>query len=181
MAEEMNLRPDEVLSWKSLMEVSETLPENLNQLKAIKGIGKKKLATFGTDILEIVSRFTGKTLHTETEEKESPKAQKKDTKLISFELFKNGKSISEIATERDFAESTIIGHLTEFVKSGELPVSQILSKASIDHITEYFLETRDLNLKRAKEVLGDNFTYADIKLVICHLEYENKVDATFER
>lgn len=181
MAEEMNLRPDEVLSWKSLLEISETLPENLIQLKAIKGIGKKKQATFGTEILEIVSRFTGKTLLTETEEKEKPKVQKKDTKLISFELFKSGKSISEIASERDFAESTIIGHLTEFVKSGDLPVSQLLSKASIDHITEYFLETRDLNLKRAKEVLGDDFTYADIKLVICHLEYEHKVDETFER
>ncbi len=181
VAEEMNLRPDEVLAWKSLMEVSENLPENLSQLKAIKGIGKKKLATFGTDILEIVSGFSGKTLQNESEDKEDKKSQKKDTKSVSFEMFKSGKSIPEIASERNFAESTIIGHLADFVKTGDLPVSLFLSEASIDHITEYFLETRDLNLKRAKEVLGDNYTYGDIKLVICHLEYEKKVDESFDR
>lgn len=181
VAEEMNLRPDEVLAWKSLMEISETLPENLSQLKSVKGIGKKKLATFGEDILEIISEFTGKKLHHEPTNENDEKASKKDTKSISFELFKSGKSIPEIASERNFAESTIIGHLANFVKTGDLAVNLFLNEASIDFITEYFLETRDLNLKRAKEVLGENYSYGDIKLVICHLEYLKKIDDSFDR
>jgi len=48
----------------ALNEICSSLPSNNEQLLAVKGIGPKKLESFGDDILNIVSQYTGELLPT---------------------------------------------------------------------------------------------------------------------
>jgi len=183
LAEELDIRPDLILPWKALNAICEELPVNLIELKHINGIGKKKLAAYGGIILEMISDYNNRnnlSLSMDTNEASlEQKTQKIDTKQLSFDLYTSGKTLEEIATERNLAISTIIGHLAGFVKIGKLKVEEFLPKATIDLITEYFNETRDLSLGSAKQVLGDDISYGDIKLTLSHLEHLGLIDETY--
>jgi len=184
LAEEMDVRPDLILPWKALNGISEELPVNLLELKRINGIGKKKLAAYGGVILEMISDYNNRNnLGLTIDASEQPieqKPQKADTKQVSFDMYKAGKNLEEIATERNFAVTTIIGHLAAFVKSGQLSVDEFLTKDKIDLISDYFTETRDLGLGSAKHVLGEDVSYGDIKLVLSHLEHLGKIDESYQ-
>ncbi len=175
VAEENYLRPDEVLSWKSMLEISRSLPQNIVQLKAIKGIGKKKITLYGNEILDLISGITGLEADM-TYHPASHKTEKKSTEIISFELYTSGKSIDEIAEERNLAANTIMGHMAQCVQKGFVPVLDFITKEKIDYIGEYFLETHDTSLKRAKEVLGEDYSYGDLKLVLSHLIYSGQLN-----
>ncbi|MDP3180962.1 MAG: helix-turn-helix domain-containing protein, partial [Bacteroidota bacterium] len=89
---------------------------------------------------------------------------------ISFELFKSGKSIIEVASERGMAVSTIEGHLAQFVGTGEIQLDQVVepkkSKAILDYIEKH--KTRGSNEIRAG--LGNDYSYSEIKFVLKYLE-----------
>ena len=65
------------------------------------------------------------------------KAAKPDTKELSFALYKEGKTIFEIAEARGFAITTIEGHLAHYVSLGMIPVSQFVAKEKFDVIMEH--------------------------------------------
>ncbi|MDE6447530.1 MAG: HRDC domain-containing protein, partial [Muribaculaceae bacterium] len=46
-----------VLSNRSLLEISRHLPDTLDSLKEIHGIGRKKLSDYGEDIIAIVKSY----------------------------------------------------------------------------------------------------------------------------
>lgn len=50
-----------------------------------------------------------------------------DTKAVTLALYKAGVEVEQIAKERHLQVSTIMGHLTAYVGSGELPLSDFVS------------------------------------------------------
>jgi uncharacterized protein YpbB len=84
----------------------------------------------------------------------------------SFELFKSGKSISEIAKERGLANSTIEGHLLDFIREGELSAEKVLGKEKYKHISEYFRLANDKDINRAKSTLGEGVSYNELRMVL---------------
>ncbi len=53
-AKRLNVRTYQVIPTRALAEISDTSPNNLTQLKRVKGIGDKKIKQFGRDILRII-------------------------------------------------------------------------------------------------------------------------------
>jgi len=102
-------------------------------------------------------------------EKEAEKAALSSPE-ISFELFKSGKSIIEVASERGMAVSTIEGHLAQFVGTGEIKLDQVVdpkkSKAILDFIEKH--KTRGSNDIRSG--LGNDYSYSEIRFVFKYLE-----------
>lgn len=84
----------------------------------------------------------------------------------SFKLFKQGKSIPEIAKERGFAISTVSGHLSMFVAKGELDAALFVSKEKMAKIVKTSKKIESLRIGKIKEVLGDEFTYEEIKMAL---------------
>jgi hypothetical protein len=82
------------------------------------------------------AKSSTKTGRKKTKEKSSkaPKEKKEDSKSISVNLFLAGKSPQEIADEREFALSTIMGHLAHGVKSGVLTLDQLVAEEDIREI-----------------------------------------------
>lgn len=104
---------------------------------------------------------------------EETKAQKGDSKKISLALFREGRSVKEIAQERNLSVQTIENHLIDFVRTGELQANQVISQETIDSLTPMMKEyTLDSALKPIKESLPEHFSYFEIKVMLNHLNKE---------
>jgi len=179
-ADEMNVPVYMVLQQKTLMALVNILPASIDQLKTIKGFGKKKIKVFGDEIIEIIIAYCSENNLETTEQiietNLLPEKIKVNTKQKSFELFKSGKTIFEIATERGMSPTTIEGHLASFIDTGELQIEQFVSPEKLEIISDYFTKAEIYSLTPAKEALGNDVSYAEIRFVLKHLEYTGKIN-----
>ncbi|MDE6297714.1 MAG: helix-turn-helix domain-containing protein [Muribaculaceae bacterium] len=76
------------------------------------------------------------------------------SKRQSFNLFNEGKSIRDIAAERNLSPFTIAGHLGEFVASGELDILKVIDRDTFERIDTAFNASKDYN--EARERLGES-------------------------
>ena len=151
----------------------------LDELRLISGFGDVKLARYGREFLlpvksycerkGLLSRIKQKTAKRERRQKteRSSGANKPaDTAYNTFALYKAGKTITEIAVERGLTTSTIEGHLSFYIYTGALDVSALVSeekKLKIqDAVESYGVE----KLSPIKEVLGEDYSYGEIRAVI---------------
>lgn len=174
MAEELNIPAVAIMHQKTLTEIAEKLPTNPASLKAIKGMGKKRVEQFGAEILDIIRDYcSDKNVEIDSrstiEELPLPK-EKTNTKQKSFDLFLAGKTIAEIAAERNLSLSTIEGHLAHFIKTGQLEITQLMSIEKIDLICNFWIENPDALLGETKTVLGDEVSYGELKWVQSNLK-----------
>src|SRR5205085_641798 len=95
-----------------------------------------------------------------------------DTKKISHDLYRSGKSISEIATERGFSLMTIETHLSHYVTSGEIDVNEFVSEEKQELITAAANKYGRLGLKQLKDNLPGNISYMEIKMMVAALNRE---------
>jgi hypothetical protein len=169
-----------ILPQKSMILLATELPYAKSMLKSINGIGPKKILEFGDEIISMILEFRkeqelpipeGGIFEEEVESKIRVKSH-----FITFQLFQSGKTIAQIANERDMAESTVGSHLTQYVESGDIEIESLVSIAKIESITEYFENADDTKLGPAKDVLGDDFTYNEIKWVLKFLQHNNKIN-----
>ncbi|MCF8304014.1 MAG: helix-turn-helix domain-containing protein [Bacteroidales bacterium] len=176
--EELDWESYMVLPVKTMRALCNEIPSNRKSLKAVKGFGKKKLERFGDELLEILIRYRRENnmdvLQPEDPE-EKPRKPKIDTKMLSFDLWKSGKNIQQVAEERNFAVSTIEGHLAHFVEKGEVDVNDLVSEDKVRYISDYFLNHDSGLLNEAKSALGDEVSYGELRLVLSHLRYQGKI------
>jgi len=154
-------------------------------LKLVKGMGKKKSEKFGEELLSVIISYC-KTENIEPapeqlSEKKIPKKKREETRKISYDLFKEGKSVSQIAEERKLSITTIEGHLAYFVATGEIPVNIFVSQKIADLIASHFEGVDDLRAGPVKEILGEKVSWSDIKFVISHLEFIRKTSKVMQR
>jgi hypothetical protein len=178
VAEEADLPIYMILPQKTLTNLSSFLPQNQDELKLIKGMGKKKAEQFGEEILEIIAKFCIE--HGITRKPLAPKASSKapkvkiDTKRASYDLYKAGKTIEEIAGERNLSRSTIEEHLATFVATGEIDVEELVDPDQLALIRAEYKGREDLSMGPVKAVLGDRVSWTELRFVIRHLEYQRK-------
>lgn len=159
----------------TLTEIATYLPLNKKDLLQLSGFGKAKVDKYGDDILFAVNEFCSRNnIATNMIAKTSnPKAERKkkdeektDTKTLSFNLFKEGKSIEEIAKERNFSVATIEGHLASFIVTGEIDINKMVSLEKQllikDAAKKYGLES----FKILKENLPEDISYGEIRMVM---------------
>ncbi len=96
------------------------------------------------------------------------KPVKGSSQAETFALFRNGKTITEIASLRELAESTVYGHLSGFVKTGELNVLELLTEEKLHIILPVVKELGGDAVSPVKEILGDQFSFTDIRIVLNH-------------
>ncbi len=94
-----------------------------------------------------------------------PKAKKGETRNISLEMFRKGKTVTEIAILRSMVPSTIEGHLSEFILTGEVDIFQLLEAGKVKVINKVIEELGVAASSAYKQKLGESFSYGEIKAV----------------
>jgi uncharacterized protein YpbB len=89
-------------------------------------------------------------------------------------LYKAGKTIEEIAGERNLSRSTIEEHLATFVATGEIDVEELVDPDQLALIRAEYKGREDLSMGPVKAVLGDRVSWTELRFVIRHLEYQRK-------
>lgn len=151
IVDEYSLPIYRVANSKSIQEMAEFLPTSKSDLVKIQGFGEAKAHQFGKLFLDIIieyckvnglkSRIDKLTeMRTTDKKSKSPKEnkpKKTDTKRISFEQFMSGKTIEQIAQERNLTYGTISGHLAHFVEIGELDIHQFISDEKLNEAAKH--------------------------------------------
>ncbi|MGZ4091196.1 MAG: helix-turn-helix domain-containing protein, partial [Bacteroidia bacterium] len=100
-------------------------------------------------------------------EREKPKETKTPSKEQTFRLFKEGKTVEEIAKERGFSLSTIQGHLIPYIATGELNVDHLINKRKqqliLKALENFKVET---GLNPIKASLPDDVTFSEIRYML---------------
>lgn len=109
-----------------------------------------------------------------TKKTAAPKEPKEDTKEVSLELFRKGRNIEEIASERKMVVGTIEGHLAHYVARQEISAKDILGRKKLDVILKAVRELKTMSLGPLRTHLGKDFTFGEIKIgIAAHLAEEN--------
>jgi hypothetical protein len=105
------------------------------------------------------------------------KVEKGASLLATLELFREGKSIAEIAAVRNLAVSTVEGHLAQFVKEGKLEITQLVAEERVAAILKVIDVVGSEGLGAIKYRLGDDYSYSEIRAVLNHHYYQQKQTA----
>lgn len=109
-----------------------------------------------TDVIQLVKP---------KKELKEEKVAKKNTYEITFEMFEEGKTIEEIAAERQLGMTTIEGHVAKLIQQEKIDITAVLDPKRISEIESYLEESEGKTLGAIKEELGDKVSYAELKWV----------------
>jgi len=164
-----NIAAFQIFTQESLYAMCDELPRTEKELLAIVGMGKTRVAKYGNEILEAINEYCTKNGINKFNEQK--KEDKKSTKQITFELFKSGLSIKEVAKERSLTAGTIENHLASFIPSGEIDVLELMDLKRYKKIRNEIEEVGDTKgLTALKEKVDASFTYMELKMVLMSME-----------
>lgn len=94
------------------------------------------------------------------------KAPKEDTKEVTLALFKEGKTLAQIALERKVTQSTIEGHLAHFVAKQEVNAADLVPAKKLNAIIAAIVKLKSIKMNEIREHLGAGYAYGEIKIAI---------------
>lgn len=176
IAEENDLIHYQVFTQKALYDMCETLPITKAELLKVNGMGKTRVDKYGDAILNVIRTYCDENDIEATSEDgifedEKPKKQtrKGDSMKISFELFKAGKSVFEIAKERNYAPTTILSHLASFISTGEIKATDLMTEENYNELIEIIPTKTFESLSDLKNQVDEKYSYDDLRLVLAEL------------
>jgi Helix-turn-helix domain/HRDC domain/PIF1-like helicase/UvrD-like helicase C-terminal domain len=171
-----------VATHAMLKDICTYLPKSKRELMLIKGFGKAKVEKYGDEILDAIIDYCDrnnisqatvmpqKAIKVATKPK-ADKPIKENTKDISYNLYKAGKTIDQIATERNFATQTIEGHLAAFVENGQEPITSFVDDKTYQIIESALLNKGEKTITDIKADLPE-ISFGQIRMVQAALRYK---------
>ncbi|EJS68833.1 DNA helicase RecQ [Bacillus cereus] len=162
--------PFVIFSDQTLKDMCAKMPRNDSELLTVKGIGEHKLVKYGSQFLQAVQHFIeenpnyAETIKTEvvSERKKSGKASA-NSHLETYEMYKQGIDLSEIAKERSLSRQTIENHLIRSFEDGMEVDWQSFVPAEYEPLIETAVQNAEGGLKSIKEQLPDEVSYFMIR------------------
>ena len=141
-----------VFSDKTLEEMAAKRPTTDAMMNEISGVGERKMHLYGEQFKTGIIEFLLK------KEAAGEKVQG-SSHSISYFLYKNGKTIEEISTQRELKDTTVSAHLAKAYEQGEeLDISTFVSEEEIDMILGM------LHLMNTPYKMLDIFNYFEEKM-----------------
>lgn len=163
-----------VVGDNTLLELATYLPQNYDELRRISGFGDHKVEKYGPSFLNIVKGYAKRhQLETRINLKAPKKGRvvKKDKGTISatqqatYNLFKDGMTMADIAEQRRLSISTIEGHIAVFVASGALKATDVVERGKLNKLLALIKQTGETRAsKPLKDLLPEDYTYGEIKI-----------------
>jgi len=162
--------PFVIFSDQTLKDMCVKMPQNDSELLTVKGIGEHKLVKYGSHFLQAVQHFIeenpnyAETIKTEvvSERKKSGKASA-NSHLETYEMYKQGIDLNEIAKERNLSRQTIENHLIRCYEDGMEVDWHSFVPAEYESLIETAVQNADGGLKSIKEQLPNEVSYFMIR------------------
>jgi len=115
-----------VFSDATLKEIERERPMSDDDFLKISGVGQRKMEVYGDEFIAEIISFMGSKLN---------KSKKKDTVLITYDLYKSGMSIEEISIERKLSSTTIYSHIAKlFSKGKNINIFDFVSNSDVEAV-----------------------------------------------
>ncbi|WP_298238447.1 helix-turn-helix domain-containing protein [uncultured Algibacter sp.] len=177
IAHEKDLIHYQIFAQKTLYEMCETLPTNKQELLKVNGMGKTRVEKYGAAIFKVIKAYCEEhDIETSNDatifDEPKPKRKKGDTKKESLRLFQSGKSVQEIADERELNTNTIIGHLASFISSGQVKITDLIPETHYLELKTLIPKKKYENLSDLKQQVDEKYSYGELRLVLEDLKKE---------
>ncbi len=152
------------------------------EIKGAKGLKQynEELKNWLEDIEEYLNSLKEiylletKLLDEKNDKEVSMKIAKVPSQVLTFQLFEEGKTISEIAMERGLVKETVIGHLAKFAEQGLLDIARVITSDKIKTFKEMFHRDPKETLNEWKTALPNDFEFNEIRILINHFTYQKE-------
>ncbi|MED3479959.1 DNA helicase RecQ [Bacillus thuringiensis] len=162
--------PFVIFSDQTLKDMCVKMPQSDSELLTVKGIGEHKLVKYGSHFLQAIQHFIeenpnyAETIKTEvvSERKKSGKASA-NSHLETYEMYKQGIDLNEIAKERNLSRQTIENHLIRCYEDGMEVEWQSFVPSEYESLIETAVQNAEGGLKSIKEQLPNEVSYFMIR------------------
>jgi len=169
IAKSLEIAHFQIFTQETLYALCDDLPRTEKELLKVVGMGKTRVSKYGEEILEAIEVYCKDNGINRLNEQK--KEDKKPTKQISFELFKAGLPIKEIAKERSLTAGTIENHLANYITSGDIDVLELIELKRYKNIRNQIEAAGEVKgLTALKEKVDGSITYMELKMVLMSLE-----------
>jgi ATP-dependent DNA helicase RecQ len=178
LAEEQGQPPFMVFADSVLRAMVQYLPQSQSEFLQLPGVGKLKLemyyAVFAneiyayctTHIIDLSQRVPYKQVSKERRERKISIDVPLSSRQQTLALYQRGLSMEEIAQERGYSVSTLIGHLCQVIEEGEeVDISRLVSTEHQMTIYNALKESGETMLRPIKDLLGDDYSFEEIRFV----------------
>ena len=170
-----------ILSKDTLKEISGRYPSTIDELKDIGGIGPKKIKDYGEEILNVVNEYIKdndieKVWIKKGRLKVIIDGEKRKHNEIVIDMIEEGRTIDYIADDMEMGVSTILGYITDYVKSGntlkfELNLERYYNESEEKEIMEVCNKIGIDNIATLKKNLNPAIKFESIRAVILRHYY----------
>lgn len=175
VAERKGVKPFMILWQRTLMAIVKALPQSLEELSAVQGIGQVSMTLYGAEILQIVLDYCQdnqidpkqRSIETEPEPKPSPKPKEPTEPAWekAVKLLEQGKTVAEVAQMLGRAVSTVEGYVYRAVETEALTPDFVVSAREREEIGAYMMENgQALPLKDVYEHFEGRFSYLQLRV-----------------
>ncbi len=154
-----------VFSDAALKEMERARPMCESDFLDISGVGQRKLEVYGEDFIAEIVSFSNEKINTR---------KKNDTHKVTYQLYKEGLSIDEIAGKRNLKSTTIFSHLAKLYTDGKkIDIYSFVNKEEVEKVrnAKDELESPDA-LKPYFEHLNAEIEYFKIRLALTIIDKE---------
>ena len=106
---------------------------------------------------------------------DKPKKEKRSTYDITLQLWKEGKTVAEIAKERTLSQATIYSHIAKCIEQDKIAITEVLPEETINELNAIFKENEELTtLKSLYEKTEERYSWDELRLFRAYLLKEAK-------
>ena len=168
LAAEAGVPPFVIFSDETLQDMCRKLPQTLEAMLDVKGVGQMKRDKFGAAFLQVLQKADPSEVEAAASVSPAKRTKKQTTNKekshdLTYQLYSEGKSISEIASLREVTEATIENHLMKCHQEGKaIDWNQFYTEeqASVIEAALAAVNVKEVGLKVLKESIADeSITY----------------------
>jgi ATP-dependent DNA helicase RecQ len=163
IAKEMGVASFVVLHDSSLDEICRRRPKSIPDLLEISGIGERKAATYGREILAALEKFRQGQRAGAAQQQSKPADE-------TLRLLNEGKTLEEIAQIRGRQVSTVISAVASLLETGEVEFQPAWVSKEKQSVIEAACARAGIDrLKPVKDIVPPEISYSEIRLVMARL------------
>jgi ATP-dependent DNA helicase RecQ len=158
MADIQGIAPYVIFADSTLKIMAHSQPQSLEDLAKIFGMTTHKLKQYGKAFLSEIRAFC--------QEQALPIPLPNSTQQYTLQLYQQGLSVNEIAAVRELKVTTIISHLSELIELNQpVDINRLVEPRQQRAIIQAIEQVGEESLKTILELLGDGYSYDEIRLV----------------